>query len=209
MARNYNKSGSIFEIITYQGIVLFHLNRCVINGSVEWHGGYWTESPQSLEKIYIQNSREVFSNSVKMLKALLVPHFDDIMETNNKKVNIKLKKLYEKFNKKNKEEYSKEDYLNDRIKVYIYLFEKLNGLLKRRNYMEADVYGDADVVEDKENDTTNKSIGDVSDFEDNDEDFEIEKDNNVSIEEPKKDKNKKDELDKEIEKFEKKDENKK
>jgi len=29
--------------LTFKQIILMHINRCVLNGSTEWMGGYWNQ----------------------------------------------------------------------------------------------------------------------------------------------------------------------
>ena len=40
---NWQGGGQKFGL-TFKQIVLMHINRCVLNGSTEWHGGYWNET---------------------------------------------------------------------------------------------------------------------------------------------------------------------
>ena len=93
------RSGSSGKFgLTFKQIVLQHINRCVVNGSVEWHGGYWNETGNNpVIRTYVQNSRDVYSNSVKMLRALLIGYFDKLMKEADKT-------LQEEFAKKENEE---------------------------------------------------------------------------------------------------------
>lgn len=130
-------SGSKFGL-TFKQICLMHINRCVINGSVEWHGGYWNETGYNpVTKTYVQNSREVYNNSVAMLKALLMGYFDKQMKEADKK-------LEEEFELKKQEYGSKEkqgkeiryEWYNFCILWNIKLFQQLIMLSKRLNFFE-------------------------------------------------------------------------
>ena len=122
--------------LTFKQIVLMHISRCVQNGSVEWHGGYWQTKIQQnwTDRVYIQNSREIYCNSVKMLRALLLGYFD-------KKINEADKKLQEEFDKKHLEEEkqdkdTKTKWNNFKVEWHIKLFEQLIMLSKRLNFFE-------------------------------------------------------------------------
>lgn len=128
--------------LTFKQIVLTHINRCVINGSVEWHGGYWQErnaTNYTIERIYIQNSREVYCNSVKMLRALLLGYFDKQIKEADKEIQEQLKQRYEEYLKEVKQEgnkYAKAEYYEDKVDLHIRLFEELIMLSKRLNFFE-------------------------------------------------------------------------
>jgi len=124
--------------LTFKQICLQHINRCVTNGSVEWHGGYWTDTGTNpVSHIYVPNSREIYDNSVKMLRALLLGYFD-------KEIKEADKQLQEEFDIKEKEYREKNDKGKDikyewysfRVEWHIKLFEELIMLSKRLNFFE-------------------------------------------------------------------------
>src|SRR3989344_7569886 len=89
--------------LTFKQIVLTHINRCVVNGSVEWHGGYWQETGSNpVTRIYVQNSRDVYSNSVKMLRALLKGYFDKEMKEADKTLQEEFAKKENEYNELDK-----------------------------------------------------------------------------------------------------------
>lgn len=124
--------------LTFKQIVLQHINRCVTNGSVEWHGGYWTDIMSNpVTHTYVPNSRDIYSNSVKILRALLLGYFDKQMKEADKE-------LQEEFDK-NEKEYSesenrgkdvKLEWYNFKVEWHIKLFEQLIMLGKRLNFFE-------------------------------------------------------------------------
>jgi len=128
--------------LTFKQIILMHINRCVQNGSVEWHGGYWQEKQASnytSERYYIQNSREVYCNSVKMLRALLLGYFDKMMKEADDNLQKEFEKIYDTYLKNAKEEknkYSKSEYYENKVDWHIKLFEQLIMLSKRLNFFE-------------------------------------------------------------------------
>lgn len=131
--------------LTYEQIVLMHINRCVINGSVEWHGGYWQDRIQGtyVEKYYIQNSRDVYCNSIKMLRALLKGHFDEEMEKANEEIENNLDEIYKTYQDKIKDSNNKsllneakQEWYSEKVSSYIKLFEELIKLVKRLNFFK-------------------------------------------------------------------------
>ncbi|KKM68689.1 hypothetical protein LCGC14_1458380 [marine sediment metagenome] len=129
--------GGKYEL-TFKQIVLTHLNRCVVNGSVEFHGGYWNKKSAGQymsEEIYIHNSREVYCNSVKMLRALLLGYFDKKIIDEDKKINEDITKAFEDY-EKDKDKNARGKYYEKKVELYIKLFESLVILSKRLNFFQ-------------------------------------------------------------------------
>ena len=124
--------------LTYEQIVLQHINRCVTNGSVEWHGGFWQESGNNpCTRTYVYDSRDVYCNSVKMLRALLIAYFDKGMSSADTKLQDEWKEKYEEY--KNAEGKGKEitsEFRAFKIDWHIRMFEELVQLAKRLNFFE-------------------------------------------------------------------------
>lgn len=126
--------------LSFKQIVLQHINRCVINSSVEWHGGYWQERNASnftIEKVYTPNTREVFCNSIKILRALLFCYFDSKMETEDKKFKEDFNEKYKSYsNVEDKGSKEKQEWYDYKVDWHIRLFEQLIMLSKRLNFFE-------------------------------------------------------------------------
>lgn len=132
--------------LTFKQIILQHINRCVINGSVEWHGGYWEDKLQVVgqgtivEKRYVQNSRDIYSNSVKMLRALLLGYFDEEMRKTNKELNEEYSKQFNEYSEKGKRDKEiKNEWYDYKVNWHIKLFEHLIMLSKRLNFFEEEI----------------------------------------------------------------------
>lgn len=126
--------------LTFKQIVLMHINRCVQNGSVEWHGGYWNETGYNpITRTYVQNARDVYNNSVRMLRALLLGYYDDKIEKKDAELQDEYKREKEEYDKQTKEQ-QQEDGLyvwrQFRTEWHIRLFEQLIMLSKRLNFFE-------------------------------------------------------------------------
>jgi len=121
---------------SFKQIVLEHIRRVTINGSVEWHGGYWNETGYNpTTRTYVHNSRDVYGNSVRMLRALLLGYFDKQIKPIDKQLQEELAEAYEKY-KKAEDKSAKYEYYETKIDIYIRLFEQLIILSKRLNFFE-------------------------------------------------------------------------
>jgi len=131
------KGGDKFGL-TFKQIILMHINRCVLKGTTEWHGGYWNEKQKSnwVEKYYVPDSREVYNNSIRMLRCILLGYFDDIIESKDKELQEELVKAYEEYEKSNKDKSAKVEYYEAKVDIYIRMFEELIMLSKRLNFFQ-------------------------------------------------------------------------
>lgn len=82
-AEQYNYSFDKNKI-TFKDIILMHLKKIGEYSSVEFRGGFWEEritqtNPSTIIRIYIPDTREVYSNAVDYLADMLFPYFDDKM----------------------------------------------------------------------------------------------------------------------------------
>jgi hypothetical protein len=139
----YRGGGGGKNTLSFKQILLLHVKKCVDNGSLEFHGGYWIEKSAgtyTIEKTYVQNSREVFCNSVRMLRCLLLGYFDEKMKLVDEPIMLKLaeiNKVYEDTKLTSKD--AKNIYNEKRISEFITLLEELLLLLKRENFLEEEV----------------------------------------------------------------------
>lgn len=130
----YRGSGGDKFGLSFKQILLMHINRCVLNGSVEWHGGYWNEvqTKEGISRVYVPNTRDIWINTVKIMRALLLGYTDDKMKGGETKYQDKLKKLRESYKDKKKDIC----YHNKNIKIHMFLFEELILLSKRENFFQ-------------------------------------------------------------------------
>ena len=130
--------------LNFKQIILMHINRCVINGANEWHGGYWeTRGYNPVTKTYVPNSREVYNNSVKMLRACLLGYFDEKMQKADDELQKEIKEAFDKC--KESVEDGKKDFSEwNSLKTgwHIRLFEELLLLSKRLNFFEEEDSGE-------------------------------------------------------------------
>lgn len=133
--------GSKFGL-TFKQIVLMHINRCVQNGSCEFRGGFWQNINRGnySDSVYVPDSRDVYNNSVKMLRALLLGYFDAKMQKADDELQKEMedaKKELEEAQRKDKEVRS--EWYSFKIDWHIRLFEELIKLSKRLNFFEEEI----------------------------------------------------------------------
>ena len=140
---------------SFKDIVMSQLRRVTQLGSTEYRGGYYTTVPTKSgvdKEIYVQDSREVFSNAVYTLALLLKPKFKTDMNTAFDNFNTKLKArqkdfmgassveeeiiLGETFYTDEKDKILLETYRNKKLRLHLSLFAEIAKELGRLNYME-------------------------------------------------------------------------
>jgi hypothetical protein len=140
---------------SFKEITMRQLDRTVKSCDVEFRGGFYTKTVTkdgSEREIYVQDTREVFSNNVIILADLLRPKFDVKMEEAWAKYTSELQKIMETFIKlstPNEEVILGDSFyknINDKILLETYkekklvlhqeLFREISLLLARLNYME-------------------------------------------------------------------------
>ncbi len=140
---------------SFKDIVMSQLRRVTQLGSTEFRGGYYSTVPTKSgvdKEIYVQDSREVFSNAVYTLALLLKPKFKKDMNTAFTNFNDKLKErqkgfmgkssideeiiLGESFYDNEKDKILLETYRNKKLRLHLSLFAELCKELGRLNYME-------------------------------------------------------------------------
>jgi len=140
-----NWKGNNSNNLSFKQITLQQIKTCVQNGSVDWHVGGWKQIQKNncTEDVYVENTREIYQNSVRMLRVLLLPTFDKQMNNADKELQEEHTSTEKETTNQLKEK--KEDNLKSEIKKewisynlewHIKLFEQLILLSKRLNFFE-------------------------------------------------------------------------
>ena len=86
--------------ISFRYVVLKHLMKITLLGSVEFRGGYWQqktkvskEGGSYTEKVYIPDTREEYGNAINVFYDLLIPHFDSEMVKKGDEINKSMDEL--------------------------------------------------------------------------------------------------------------------
>ena len=140
---------------SYKEIVMVQLKKVTDASNVEFRGGFYTivtnKSGEDKE-IYVQDSREVFSNGVVALAKLLKPKYDDTMRESFKKYKNRIKKITDKFiddsspdeevvlgdsfYESTEDKIFLETYRNKKLKLHLYLYQEVVMLLSRHNFLD-------------------------------------------------------------------------
>lgn len=147
---------SKYEKIEFRDIVLEHLKKILELTRLEFRGGYIQKKNVGgiVEETYIPDTRKQYIQAIESLSDILLGFFDKTMNDKNKDLNEKMKEQLKKFKDSKKEIGSVEhnEYMIEKLILSRSLFQELNLLLHRKDYLKAKIYeeieeDDEDVVD--------------------------------------------------------------
>ncbi len=123
------------EKITERDIILEYIRSIGQKFLVEFKGGYWVEVDHGnwMEKKYIPDSRKEAIQSIEFLSDLLLPKFDAQMQRDYDEIMKEVDKLLSDFEG---EKIDHERYIILKMRLMRRLFQKLNLLLQRTQYLQ-------------------------------------------------------------------------
>ena len=132
---------------TFRDLILNHLSKILELSCDEFRGGYIKKEIKGnyVEEVYVPDSRKRISQAIEFFSFLLQPKYDKDM--NEKSEEIK-KKLETNLKEYNEEKISKDRFTINKLTLMKSLFEELNFLLSRRDYLKGESYQDEDDDED-------------------------------------------------------------
>ncbi len=131
--------------LSFRAIILNHLQKIMAFASVEFRGGYYTErrvSPSSNEtvRVYVPDSREIYSNAIEVFADTLFPHFDDTMKNEEESIEKDKAKLKQTMGKKMNDNTATKsemfDYRQSKASLNKKLYRHLSSFLFREKYLE-------------------------------------------------------------------------
>ena len=136
-------TGGWVKGITFQQIVFNHLAKISQISTKEMSGGYWNNkvvnvgSGTQVVRTYVEDRREAFNNSVRFLKTLLLPHFDNEMKDAVDTINKEYNEEADSFEKRQKESPKslKNEWAETKLEFHYMTLNELSMLLKRLNYL--------------------------------------------------------------------------
>ncbi len=140
----YNKK----ERTSFRDIVLQHLKRILELSTLEFKGGYNHNVVRGniSEIVYVPDTRKCYIQAIESLADVLIPHYDKIMEADNKKYgedDVKLLKELEEAKEKIKDRRGYvPQYIKRKLPLARKLFQQLNRLLKRIEYLKSALYAE-------------------------------------------------------------------
>jgi hypothetical protein len=123
--------------LTISSIIMNQIQKIANAGSVEFKGGFWQSVivGNSTSQVYVNNTRDAYTNGIKTLRSMLLVKFDDEM----KAIDESLAKEEKQKRQDIKAKYSKIEEGNDAFDLFSVgwhrrLFESLLALCDRKNY---------------------------------------------------------------------------
>ena len=140
---DYNK-----DKISFRDIILNHLRRILTFASVEYRGGGYEEKTVITNgvvnsvKVYVPDTREVYSNAVEVFTDCLLPYFDKDMKDAEKKYETSIEYSFKVKEQTEDKELSKNNYRNEKREASRLLFRALCSFLWRKKYLDIGVMED-------------------------------------------------------------------
>ncbi len=134
---------------TFRDIVLAHLSKILEISLDEFKGGYFQKEIKGnyTEEIYIPDSRKRMCQAIEFFSFLLQPHYDKDMRDKAEEIQRKIKENLEDYNGKGKKKeedeikkITREEFMIIKLKHMKELFEEINHLLQRKNYLKEEIY---------------------------------------------------------------------
>jgi len=136
--------------IEFRDLVLEHMRKILEITSIEFRGGFEKEIiiGNQIVKEYIPDSRKQYIQSIESLSDVLLPYFDKKMKEKYKEITKKIDSLIENMKKKEKPT-DKEirEYTLTKLELCRKLFQSLNLLLKRNDYLKGSIYTEDDLMD--------------------------------------------------------------
>lgn len=146
-AENY--TGGQKDQLTFKEIMMRHIVKLSGLASKEFCGGYWQDRTKVIggmgmtDHYYVGDSREEYSNSIDFLHDMLSPYFDEEMkqasEDNLKKIDQAFKECHYQ-DKNGEEQFNKQQYRNEKVKIKRELLRALSGFLLREKYLSSKIF---------------------------------------------------------------------
>lgn len=102
-----NYRGDTENQFSHEALVMTVLRKVLESGSEEMREGYWNEKSDKFgnpQRVYVADTRKVFTEAVKTAKMFITPDFDETASINIKKIEDDLKKNYDKLVELEKED---------------------------------------------------------------------------------------------------------
>lgn len=145
--------------LQFKDIIFQHLHKISQFASVEFRGGYWEEKAVSVgggqtitNRIYVPDTREVYSNAVECFADMLYPHFDKKMKEAEEKAQEDIDKAFkdnsvvveetrtdetpEEAKRYFKDVQQRRSYRDMKLDINRKLFRELCCFLYRKKYLE-------------------------------------------------------------------------
>jgi len=133
--------GGKSDSLSFNSILMRHLERITRLASVEFKGGYSQQKTIPVagtlmqQDIYVPDTRECYINAIENLSDLLLPNFDEKMKEDEDKCVAEI----EEIKKSIKDD---EEFKDEKRRIIRKLFRSISKFLNRKNYLEMGDYED-------------------------------------------------------------------
>jgi len=130
---------------SFRDVVISHIKKVLEITTIEFRGGYVSEKIKDgmVERTYVPNTRKIYIQAIQSLSDVLLPYFDKDM----KGVYPKIIEDYDSI--QNDKDISGKDKIKKQVLVMRKLFQELNMLLNRKDYLKTADYSESDLDDDE------------------------------------------------------------
>jgi hypothetical protein len=136
-----NFGGGKSDSLSFNSILMRHLERITRLASVEFKGGYSQQKTIPVagtlmqQDVYVADTRECYINAIENLSDLLLPNFDEQMTKAEEECIAEIEE-------KNKSIRDDDKFKDEKRKIIRKLFRSISKFLNRKNYLEMGDYED-------------------------------------------------------------------
>jgi len=136
-----NFGGGKSDSLSFNSILMRHLERITRLASVEFKGGYSQQKTIPVagtlmqQDVYVADTRECYINAIENLSDLLLPNFDEQMTKAEEECIAEIEE-------KNKSIRDDDKFKDEKRKIIRKLFRSISGFLYRENYLDIGTYED-------------------------------------------------------------------
>lgn len=147
---------------SFRDIVLSHLAKVLEISTHEFRGGYWQTKTRIAgastltDHFYVTNVRKEYIQAVQSLADVLLPFFDKEMKKDYESIMKKFNDASKEPKEKKGEEEGEDKGVLERLGLSQKLFQKLNLLLHRTDYLKGSIYSESDLEDESEPIDTDK-----------------------------------------------------
>jgi len=134
-----NYHGTSDKKFSFEQLIMIALKKCLDAGSVEMRSGYFNTKIDKLGnpiRVYIEDSRHKFIECVKSAEAIMTSEIDETAKDNIKKIEEKLKELYNTLCEQEKKDLETASPILSRIRITKGIYYKPNCLNKNFSYYQ-------------------------------------------------------------------------
>ena len=126
---------------TFRDIMFDQLHKILELSCEEFRGGYTQKSIRGnyVEEVYVPDTRKRISQAIEFFSFLIQPKYDKDMKEKSKAIKQKLEENLKEYDEK---KITKDRFMINKLNLMKELFEELNFLLAKKDYLKGESYED-------------------------------------------------------------------